>query len=504
MFYLPIFSKKPCYEADYILKYVEKTLNGLKVEEPKVEYPIHISFLNYFRRLFENEKQMGASTKELLSITASLSSFDVDMSHISSKLIDFAKEMSVLSESNLAVVEETNAGMSEVNNTVQNTSETLSQLSEASAQLVKGNQNSLQELKEVNQLKEEVMVDAGIMSEKVDQLVDMANKVNEIVYGVGEIAEQTNLLALNASIEAARAGENGRGFAVVAEEIRKLADNTKQSLEGMKNFMASIQKAAQEGKQSMDNTISLTEKMSHKIEVITGTMEQDVSMLQTTITDVQLISEAMDGIRTSTQEINQAMDVSSREAEKLTQMTQVIHQDAMISADYAKKISQIDEQLSNIVKRQMKSLHGTVNAMTNDEFLDNIQKAKIAHDSWLKNLKRIAEEMVVYPLQTNSAKCAFGHFYQSMNVTHPAIKDEWKAIDAVHDEFHKLGERVIDVVNKKQQPMALELYRQAEVLSNEIFRYLDAITEKVEELTKQGTTLFAGKMEEACSKCAAC
>ena len=62
-------------------------------------------------------------------------------------------------------------------------------------------------------------------------------KVSDIVEGVGAIADQTNLLALNASIEAARAGEHGKGFAVVAQEIRKLADDTKGSLQNMRNFV---------------------------------------------------------------------------------------------------------------------------------------------------------------------------------------------------------------------------------------------------------------------------
>lgn len=62
---------------------------------------------------------------------------------------------------------------------------------------------------------------------------DLSTKVQDIidiVSTVESIAEQTNLLALNASIEAARAGEHGRGFAVVAEEVRKLAEDSKDAV----------------------------------------------------------------------------------------------------------------------------------------------------------------------------------------------------------------------------------------------------------------------------------
>lgn len=62
------------------------------------------------------------------------------------------------------------------------------------------------------------------------QLASKVKDIIQIVSAVEAIAEQTNLLALNASIEAARAGEHGRGFAVVAEEVRQLAENSKQAV----------------------------------------------------------------------------------------------------------------------------------------------------------------------------------------------------------------------------------------------------------------------------------
>lgn len=483
---MKLFKKAPCDEAVCIIKHVEDRLSGKAGEPPKVDYPIHKTLFKTFDKLLKSEERMSENSKKMINITSSLSNYDVEMTHSSYKLIKFADDMSSISESNLSIVEEITANMSEVNETISNTSDTMKRLHKSSKDLVQKNDESILQLNEVNLLKEDVIKDAIIMSEQIKLLVEMATKVNEIVSGVESIADQTNLLALNAAIEAARAGETGRGFAVVADEIRKLADNTKTSLKDMRTFVNNIQQAANGGQESMNNTISSTNNMNLKLDNISDTIKENVSMLKNTIKDVDRITESLGDIGEAADQINQAMDASTKDVEKLNNMTQVIHADAIKSKESAKQISKIDEELSVIVRDMISSLNGGKNAITNEELLTNLLKAKEAHSSWMKNLKRMVDEMKVYPIQVNSQKCAFGHFYHSINVSHSDIAKEWTAIDKVHNELHSMGTKVVEVINRVDSTQANNLYLDTEKLSNKIFSLIDNVIEAIEKNSKSG------------------
>ena len=230
--------------------------------------------------------------------------------------------------------------------------------------------------------------------------------------------------------------------------------------------------------------------MNLKLDNISDIIKENVSMLKTTIKDVDKITESMGDITEATKQINQAMESSAKDAEKLNYMTQIIQTDATQSAESAKEISKIDEELSEIVRDMISSLNGGKNAITNEDLLKNLSKAKEAHSNWIKDLKRIADEMKIYPIQTNSSKCAFGHFYHSINVTNSNIAREWIAIDKVHNEFHSMGEKVIDAINSNNLIQVDNFYTQAEELSKELIVLIDNLIIVIEKNSGLGIEIL--------------
>ena len=103
------------------------------------------------------------------------------------------------------------------------------------------------------------------LNEEIRNVNDISSKINEFTGLIRDIAKQTRLLGLNASIEAARAGTAGAGFAVVSEEIGKLADSSRETVDKIQEFTDRIGESVNETVAKGEATSKIVEKQSSSI-----------------------------------------------------------------------------------------------------------------------------------------------------------------------------------------------------------------------------------------------
>ena len=115
------------------------------------------------------------------------------------------------------------------------------------------------------------------------------------------------------------------------------------------------------------------------------------------------------------------------------------------------------------------------------------------HTYWLAKLDSMINDMVLLPLQINSQKCAFGHFYCviGMNsVNNSVIVNEWNKIGDVHKKFHSLGAKVVSAIERDNRGEAQNYRNEAENLSKTMLDALDLLISEVNKMSAKGVSVF--------------
>lgn len=446
---------------------------------------------NMYERMNAGRRQLAQVYGEDMQAVMTMSALGLKVEHDTVKMTTAAEDVNTATKAIHDATTETSSIAEEVRNAHEGLTNTIIDVSEKTTDIYKKIENGQEELTAIRDLSKDAISESTEMKKNMDALMDVINHMNEVIEGINAISEQTNLLALNASIEAARAGEAGKGFAVVAEEIRQLAEGTKQLTGNMGEFVEGIRDASEKSSKSVDVAITSLDNIDQKINAVWNINDENKK-------NVGTISESIGSLAGISEEISSSMNVLETQVSCIEDQCSNLSNDAelltVINVNLKgslEPLTQVETGMDNVAKVIGEMSRDAFYRMDNAVFDTYVQKAMEAHRAWLETLHTMVTEKNVLPLQFDDTKCGFGHFYHSMHPGNPAIAPVWNALAEKHRRFHGYGKEVQQALFDENAERAEEIYQEAEKCSNELQNDFASILNISAGLSQNGQSVFA-------------
>lgn len=140
--------------------------------------------------------------------------------------------------------------------------------------------NLIQTVSEMTEITEQLAKVSDVISHNIqhisndsESIIKIVEDAYQVIKSVQDIANQSKILGLNAAIEAARAGEYGKGFSVVANEIRRMADQSKESAANIIQYLKVVNEAVSKNNLSVQEIAAMAEEHSATLEEFKGSFE---------------------------------------------------------------------------------------------------------------------------------------------------------------------------------------------------------------------------------------
>lgn len=245
-------------------------------------------------------------------------------------------------------------GLKQMDEMVRQSTDTVSKINEARDKTETGEVNARKALKHL----EEVLKQMVEYTQPIYRLSNKVEKIQLVTKIMDEIAQKTDLLSLNASIEATRAGEMGKGFALVADEIRSMAENSKQSSQEMETIVEEILKDNKAVLEALPQSQAGINRGREIIRGIVDTFGEMLSGVKDIFLQVQAMEEVMEkqvrqmrGLLSYFQELSRLAQENFVSTQKTTVATKSQEKDMKEIVNAMKSLNALSEKMMETQQR---------------------------------------------------------------------------------------------------------------------------------------------------------
>lgn len=231
--------------------YINKLADDLDAEKCNLSIRIPVQFNNEIGRVaISTNKFLDSFEKIVIKLVHNTSELDTVVDNVMDKVSrtnDSSTDISAVTEELAASMENVTDAVNEIHQNMSDVNSGISDMTDTAGKMCDYSQEMKERAghmeKSAHETKDTTQTIIADIVKKLDVAIEGSkniDQINNLTADILSISEQTNLLSLNASIEAARAGEAGAGFAVVADQIRQLADSSKESASNIQQLNTTI------------------------------------------------------------------------------------------------------------------------------------------------------------------------------------------------------------------------------------------------------------------------
>ena len=256
-----------------------------------------------FRQLVEKLRRSTADISQAVSLLGSSAS----------EILAATTQVACSTAETATAISETTTTVEEVRQAAQLSSQKAQSVSDSAQRVAQISQTGQKAVEETSVGMNRIREQMETIAQTVVRLSEQSQSIGGIIASVTDLADQSNLLAVNAAIEAAKAGEQGKGFAVVAQEIKSLAEQSKQATAQVRSILSDVQKATsaavmatEQGSKAVEAGVKQSAQAGEAIRVLAETSGEATQTATQIVASSQQQVVGMDQIGTAMENINQA------------------------------------------------------------------------------------------------------------------------------------------------------------------------------------------------------